>query len=303
MKLLLFTAQDIGYVLADYFATRSDIDLSVVTYRRKKDEIYGYRTAVDACERHGIQYLETLQPNQKIDEISRLGKPDFIVAAYYGRILSPDIIRSARLGAINVHPGIFPRYRGTFPTPWYILNGEDRFGIAVHYIDEGVDSGPVLVQKTFEISPEETGHSLYRNTMKRAAEVLIENFDNISSGAIKELPQAGYGSYYSSVETRYKIDWNLNCETILRRIRVHAPPYFPAYSYMFNKIFLFERAVLHDDAAGSAVAGGRIVEVFDDGTFAVTCSDGCLKVESYQVAPQFAPHEEGLHLAVGNTFE
>ena len=208
-RIVLFVSQDIGFRLVEFVATRSDVDPLVVTVRTARDDINGYRSAIGACEAAGIDMA--IAPRVGGDTIARVEahRPEFIISAYYPVLIPPSLFGLAPGGAINVHPGILPKYRGKFPTPWYILNGESHFGIAIHRLDGGVDTGDVLVQRTFEIHPDDTGYSLYRRAMDEAGTLLIENFDALLAGSVQAVPQRGTGSYYQSIERRYHIDWNL----------------------------------------------------------------------------------------------
>jgi methionyl-tRNA formyltransferase len=297
-RVALFGGQDLGYVLADYFSRRNDLDLFVVSYQTRRDIINGYRSALTICRERNIPFVETGRPREEALPVLKQWRPDIIVGAYYARLFPPELIEIARLGAINVHPGKFPRYRGPMPTPWYILNGEKSFGIGIFQVDSGVDSGPVFVQREYPIPDGETGYELLWRTMRAAAELYMEYFDQILNGELVAKPQLGEPSFCSRIEPRYKIDWSSSRETIIRRIRVHAKPYFPAYSYIYNRLLTINRA---DGVKSSNTNAqpGEIVDVRDDGQIAIACGDGSLLTRDYEVFPELRKEDWHLHFEVG----
>lgn len=282
-----------------FLASRDDVELFVVTQQTARDRIYGYRSALEVCQQRSIPFVETSRVDEALCRTIEQREPLLILCAYYPQIIPQTVIDLASLGCINIHPGILPRYRGRYPTPWYILNGEDHFGIAIHYLEAGIDTGDVLVQETYPISPTETGHELYRRTMDLGADLLIDNFDRILSGELTPQVQKGAGSYYRNIEKRWQIDWNLSREMVSRYVRVHAEPYLPAYTFVFNKVVFINKVSMIDLDEYSPQGGGEIVKVWPDGRFAVSCCDGCLAVEDYRVCPPLREREEELHLRRG----
>jgi len=299
-RVVLFTAQDIGFQLASFFAGRDDLATLVITRQTARDRIYGYRSAVEVCRQSQMPLIEVSRVTDDICRRVEDWRPDLIVSAYYPHIVPPRILAVPRLGCINIHPGILPQYRGRFPTPWYILNGDTHFGVAIHYLAEGVDTGDVLVQRTYPLNGD-TGHQLYRRTMDLGAELLIEHFDRILAGDVQPKRQGEGGSYYRSIEKRYEVDWNESREAISRRVRVHAEPYFPAYSFLFNKMVLINKVSTVEVENFTPQGGGEIVKTWPDGRFAVSCSDGCLLIEEYTVCPPLRTKEQqALHICAGN---
>jgi methionyl-tRNA formyltransferase len=301
-RVALFGGQDLGYVMADYFSRRDDLDLFVVSYESRRDVINGYRSALTICRERNIRFIDSGRPAEDVEAALARWRPDIIVAAYYARLLSPELVKIPRLGAINVHPGKFPRYRGPMPTPWYILNGEKTFGIAILQIDEGIDAGPVFVEREYPIAENETGHGLLRRTMTAAAELYIENFDRIVRGELVARPQQGEPLFCPRIEPRYQIDWSSSRETIARRIRVHAKPYFPAYSFLYNRMVAINAAQRDPGPGMGDSRPGEIVGIWEDGRISVACGDGNLIVQDYEVFPPLTAQQRLLHFEVGARF-
>jgi len=299
MKVLLFTSQDISLRLAEHFARKPGVELAVVTQVTQRDRIYGYRSAVEFCGKEGIPCWRPRRLDEAFVEQARAFAPDIIVAAYYPKIFPKPLIDLPRLGAFNVHPGDLPHYRGTFAIPWTILNGEKEFAVTLHRIDEGVDSGDIVVKKRHAVGPDETGFGLYVRAMHLCADLVIESFDGLAAGTLGRTPQTGEGSYYDRLEPRCHIDWNQPRETIKRLVRVHAKPYLPAFTHIVNRCIYVNRVSFQDLPSGDAPRPGTVTQVLPDGRFAVACGDGALLVEEYEAYPPLDAAQSALHFTIG----
>lgn len=127
--------------------------------------------------------------------------PDLIVSVSSGQIFRERLLRIPRLGCLNVHSALLPRYRGLLPTFWVLANGEEKTGVTVHFMDESVDSGGIVLQRAVAIAPEETHHSLLRKTKRLGAELLLEALELIESGRVSALPNNPEGEAYYSFPT------------------------------------------------------------------------------------------------------
>lgn len=302
-RVLLFTAQDVGYQLVTALSQREDIQLLVVTSESIRDRINGYRSAITVCADKGISCIQATKVSPDIlDQLAEFD-PDIMISAYFPHIIPVEVQALSRLPAVNIHPGILPHYRGRYPTPWYILNGAEKFGIAIHELDGGIDTGPVLCQELHDLKEAETGHELYRRIMDLAATMIVSKFDDLFAGRLTPQPQIGTGSYYSRIEPRYQIDWNQSRQTILRRVRVHAKPYFPAYSFMNARMVSINRASRAEDNSFGAQGGGIIDAVLEDGRFLVSCADGLIQVDEFSFFPELSSAEIPLYLRKGARFE
>jgi methionyl-tRNA formyltransferase len=301
-KVLLFTSQDIGNDVFSYLHARDDVDLAVVTQRTQRDEIYGYRATLDLCAESGVRALTPKAIDDAFLTQVEAMAPDLIVCAYYPRIFPRRLLKIPPRGCVNVHPGLLPHYRGTFPTPWCILNDEKEIGVTLHYMDEGIDTGDILVQRTHPIGPDETGHELYRRAMKLCADLLVENFDKLLRSELTARKQPPGGSYYNRIAPQHRIEWHQRRSEIRNQIRVHAKPYFPAYSFLLNKCVTINKASFIDLDDDRAQGSGTIRMVFDDMKFVVSCVDGCLLVEDYDMFPILRPDDITLHIRAGNRF-
>ena len=303
LRLALFTGQDIGYELARYFSGLRDVNLVVYSFDSKHDKINGYRSAIDFCKANQISHRVASTIDEKLVNEVKAFNPDLILSAYYARVFPKSLSEIPRLGCVNVHPSRLPLYRGPFPTAWAIINGDEEIGVTLHYIDDGVDTGDILIQKSFPIEPDETGFELYTRSMKLSTKIIIENFQAIANSTLKPCKQQGFGSYFGKFPTRYPISWNTPRAQLRNHIRAHALPYFPAYSYLQTKCVLVSKVSLIDIDGVRAQDVGVIVKVFDDHKFAVACPDGCLLVEDYLIFPETDKGDIGRFVYPSNQFQ
>ena len=139
------------------------------------------------------QGLAVYQPTKLRDgtalELVRSLAPELIVVVAYGRILPKDILNVPPLGCVNVHASLLPKYRGSAPINWAMLNGDTETGVSIMQMDEGLDTGDVLYCKKITIDPEETSGELFDRVTAVGAEALCETIPQIAAGTLTAVPQ------------------------------------------------------------------------------------------------------------------
>ena len=173
--------------------------------------------------------LEVLQPAkikdpQAIEELRAL-KPDVIVVVAYGQILPRDVLEIPRLACLNLHASLLPRWRGAAPIQAAIAAGDCETGITVMYMDEGLDTGDILLQRNVEILPNDTGESLHDRLAQIAPEALLESLRLLAAGNAPRIPQDNARATYAPKLKREHglIDWSESAEAIERKIRAYNP--------------------------------------------------------------------------------
>jgi methionyl-tRNA formyltransferase len=207
--------------------------------------------------------------------------PDLGVVAAYGRILSQALLDVPRLGFINVHASLLPRYRGAAPIQWAIVRGERLTGVTIMQMNERMDEGDVLLQRETPIGPEETYGELERRLALLGAEALSAALDGLSSGSLAPRPQDHAAATLAPIIRKEdgEIDWTRPAEEIARRVRGFNP-WPSAFTHVPDgKVLKIHRA----RAAGSGRAGvpGTVVAVGDE--VAVATGQGLLLVEELQL--------------------
>ena len=161
---------------------------------------------------------------QSIKEIRRL-TPDVIVVVAYGQILPRDVLEIPRLACLNLHASLLPRWRGAAPIQATIATGDCETGITVMYMDEGLDTGDILLQCSVEILPNDTGGSLHDRLAQIAPEALLESLRLLVAGNAPRIPQDNARASYAPKLKREhgQIDWSESAEAIERKIRACNP--------------------------------------------------------------------------------
>ncbi|MGH8095559.1 MAG: methionyl-tRNA formyltransferase [Chthoniobacterales bacterium] len=151
--------------------------------------------------------------------------PDLIVVMAYGQILPPSVLEIPRLACLNLHASLLPRHRGAAPVQAAILFGDSETGITVMYMDEGLDTGDILLQRKLAILPNETGGSLHHRLAQLAPEALFSALDQLAGRNAPRLPQDAARASYAPKLTRAdgRIDWTESAEIIERKIRAFHP--------------------------------------------------------------------------------
>jgi len=173
--------------------------------------------------------LPILQParmkdQHAIDEIRTLG-PDVIVVVAYGQILPRTVLQIPKIACLNLHASLLPRWRGAAPIQAAIAAGDRKTGITVMYMDEGLDTGDILLQRTVDILPNDTGGSLHDRLAQIAPEILLQSLVLLAKGIAPRIPQDNSLTAYAPKLKREdgRIDWSEPAEMIERKIRAFNP--------------------------------------------------------------------------------
>ena len=303
-RVIIFGCQGISIEILRHLVSLDDVNvIKLFTYEVASDLSRGQESIIDVAKEMNIDISSPSRISKVIiDEIKEL-KPDIIISAYYRKIFPKELINIAKLGIVNIHPSLLPNYRGPVPTAWAILNGENEFGITIHQVDSGIDTGDILVQKKYNISEKETGHDLYLRAMDLGAKLFIENFDDIVSGIIKPKIQQSGGSYFGKLKNKVLLNWKDSGKNIINQVRVRAKPYNPIETILENKYFFINKVSILNNSSIKVQVPGKILKVNKDDTFIVSCADGAVHIEEYSVYPPFEGVEKEVYLKAGRSFE
>jgi methionyl-tRNA formyltransferase len=158
--------------------------------------------------------------------------PDIIAVVAYGKILPVQILGLPRYGCINVHASLLPKYRGAAPIQWAIMNGEKKTGITTMLMDEGLDTGRILLQEQTEIADDDNAETLSKRLAYRGGLLLLKTINCIKGGDIRSIPQMGIPSYARPLKKEDgKLDWSKTSIEIFNLVRALYP--WPcAYCYL-----------------------------------------------------------------------
>jgi len=198
--------------------------------------------------------LPVYQPERvrrpEVVEQLRQFHPGAMVVVGYGQIIPQSIIDIPRVGIINVHASLLPKYRGAAPVQWAIANGETRTGVTTMRIDAGLDTGDMLLKWETEIGNEETAPELSERLAQAGAGLLVETLTGLESGAIRPEPQDSAQASLAPILKKEDglIDWNMPARVIFNRSR-GLLPWPGAYSYFRGNLFHVWKSRLAEDPA------------------------------------------------------
>ena len=152
-------------------------------------------------------------------------KPDVVVIIAYGQIISPALLAIPRLGWVNVHGSLLPKYRGAAPIHWAIANGETETGLTTMQIEAGLDTGPMLLKYRTHIGPDETSPELYERLREAAAPLIVETLSGLDAGTITATPQDNAQATFAPMLKKEdgRIDWSRKSADIYNRMRGFQP--------------------------------------------------------------------------------
>jgi methionyl-tRNA formyltransferase len=170
-----------------------------------------------------IQPEKLRQP--EVMEQLRAWAPDAIVVAAFGQILKQDVLDLPEFGCINVHASLLPRWRGAAPINAAILHGDEQTGITIMKMDAGLDTGPILTQRSVRIQPDETAGSLFDKLSTLGADLLLETLPKYFSGEITPRPQPEEGVTYAGMMKKEegRLDFSQSARELERKVRAFNP--------------------------------------------------------------------------------
>jgi methionyl-tRNA formyltransferase len=231
--------------------------------------------------------LPVLQPRnfRNPDSVTELAgiKPDVVVVAAYGNILSRSVLDIPRLGCLNIHPSLLPKFRGVSPIPASIIAGDRFTGVSVMLLDAGTDTGPVFTRAQVPILDTDTASTLSGKLALIGAQLVLDVLPSWSNSRVAPLAQDESSASYCNKLAKEdgEIDWRIATEEIWRRIRAYHP--WPgSYTYWQRRTMKILGA--RPGLAGSGGTPGSVVAVPDDkSVFGVVTCDGILAVSSVQL--------------------
>lgn len=237
---------------------------------------------VKACARvHGLTVLQpaSMKDASFLDALGGL-RADLGVVAAYGKILTEAVLAAPRLGLINVHASVLPRYRGAAPIHRAVANGEPETGVTIMRVVKALDAGAMLAVVRRAIGPDETSEEVERDLARLGAAVLVETVDRMAAGPIEEIPQDDRRATYAPRLTKEDglIDWSMPARRVHDLVR-GMRPWPNAYSYVQGQRLILLRSGVIDEPP--IEAPGTVVAARADG-LRVACGAGILDVREIQ---------------------
>ena len=232
--------------------------------------------------KHGVPVFQPRRIRQEEALVAEL-QPDVAVVMAYGQILPKAVLDAPRLGCLNLHASLLPKYRGAAPIQAAILAGDAESGITVMYMDEGLDTGDILLEEKLPLSAQETGGSLHDRLAELAPAALLRALQLLANGTAPRVPQdAARAMHVGKLERAAGvIAWSERAAMIERRVRAFDP--WPGTSTTLPDgamVKIFPPVEVCEGAPGCAPPGS--VMSADARGIVIACGDGMLRVHSLQ---------------------
>ncbi|MFZ2021592.1 MAG: methionyl-tRNA formyltransferase [Terracidiphilus sp.] len=197
-------------------------------------------------------------------------KPDAIVVVAYGRIIPPWMLALPRLGCINLHASLLPKYRGAAPIQWAIAMGDAFTGNTTMLLEEGLDTGPILLQQTVEIGPDQTAADLFPILAAQGAPLVVETLAGLANGTINPQPQSHEGATFAPLLDREdgRMDFAARSAAELYNRWRGFQPWPGAFTALNGKNFIVHR-MAHSHVTDAAATGRLLM---NDGRLLAACA-------------------------------
>ena len=227
---------------------------------------------------HGIPVLQpTRMRDSELHARLRSYQPEFIVVVAYGRILPVEILNIPARGCINVHGSLLPRYRGAAPIQWSIINGDTETGVCTMLMDEGLDTGAVLLCDRMPIAPDDTTGSLFEKLSLLGAETLVRTVRGLRAGTVSPKPQEGEVVLAPPLKKEDgRIDWTRPAPAIANQVR-GMNPWPSAFCFLGSERIKVVKA----HAEPGAAAPGLVAKA-SSGVLRIGTGKGLLRIDELQ---------------------
>ena len=216
-----------------------------------------------------------------IEQIKKL-EPDVICVVAYGKILPSEILEIPKLGCINVHASLLPKYRGAAPIQWAVLNGDKTTGVTTMYMDVGMDTGDMILKQEVEIGENETTGELWDRLSIIGADLLVKTLDQIEKGTAPRIKQSDDFTMAPMLNKEIsKIDWQEKTAKQIKNLVRGLNPIMGAYSYLNGKKIKFWKVEVEEDT-NSNQENGTVIKANDKEGLYIKAKDGILKIIEIQ---------------------
>ncbi len=237
----------------------------------------------EAALSHGIPVFQPRRVREPecIDEL-RQYQAEIIVVVAFGQILPKEILEMPKHGCVNVHASLLPKYRGAAPIQWAVINGERVTGVTTMRMDQGLDTGDMILKEEVELAPQETGGSLFDRLAQTGAALCVRTLEAIEDGTAVYTPQDHEAATHTMMIKKQlgKIDWNRPAQELVCLIR-GLNPCPSAYTSLNGKTLKIWKAVVEAQEGGKTEPG--IVTAVENDRIVVQTAHGLLQLLEVQL--------------------
>jgi len=231
-----------------------------------------------------ILKLKVAQPrnSEELKKVFNNNPADICVLVAYGRIIPAEILNKIKLGFINVHPSLLPKYRGSSPVQSAIFNGDKETGITIMLLDPKTDHGPILAEQKVAILPNDNNQTLHQRLADNGTDFLIQTLQKYLSGEITTRPQDHSRAIYTKIIKRAdgRLDWSRSADDLERQFRAFYP--WPGvFTYWGNKRLKIGKMKVLDGVLSQSLVPGQVFLV--NNTLAIKCGQGAIIFDTIQL--------------------
>jgi len=268
MRVLAFAYHNIGYECLRVLIQSHEEIVGVVTHEDDPDEEIWFQSVAELARTNGLSVFTPDNPNAaEFINLLRGLNPELILSFYYRKLLSKEILNIPRLGGLNLHGSLLPKYRGRAPVNWVLVNGEKETGVTLHYMVERADAGDIVAQRTVPIDLEDTALSLYGKLTNAAVELLKETYPLLKEGKAPRIPQdpRSASKFGGRGPEDGRINWESSALSVYNLIRAVTHPYPGAFTVLDGKKLYLWKAALNSQSSSAKKGIPGIVEAIEQG--------------------------------------
>ena len=229
MKVVFFGTPDFAVPTLEALLA-SDHEVVLVVSRPDKPvgrkQVLTAPPVVETAKRHGIPVSQpkSLKNDEARDVVDGCGAEVAVVVAY-GKLIPANLLDVLEHGFVNLHPSLLPRHRGPSPIQWALVCGDRATGVTTMQLDEGMDTGPILLQERVPIEPDDTAETLAPRLAELGAALVVRSLDGLQSGSVTVRPQPTDGVNTTPMLRRNfaKVDWTMPARQLVNRLRGFTP--------------------------------------------------------------------------------
>jgi methionyl-tRNA formyltransferase len=290
MRLAFFGYHNVGYfclkVLIRQCRAFGDEIVAVVTHADNPRENIWFASVRDLGFRHYLPVYQPEDPNDPefVRVMAKL-QPDFLFSVYYRHMLKQPLLDLPRLGALNLHGSLLPKYRGRVPVNWALIHGETETGVTLHYMEAKADRGDIVAQKRVSITPEDTAYTLFARMTVAAAELLEEVYPLLRAGRAPRMPQDHSQATYFGGRTpeEGRIDWTMPAREIYNLVRAVTHPFPGAFTtYRGKRLFIWWGQPILEISEPSPAPPGTVVGLLPGQGLLVATGEGHFLIQQAQ---------------------
>ena len=240
-----------------------------------------YKRLQETCRKNNVEYIreQNINSNAVIEKVKEI-RPDILITAHFEKLISKELLSIPKLGCLNLHPSILPDYRGMSPQHWPIINGDDKTGITIHFIDEGIDTGNIVLQKEISLNDQMYVYDLQMIWRQIYKTVMCEAVEKVVLGYKGEEQNKREGSYYGKLRPEQcKIDLSGSMFNAYNLIRGVSMPYQGAFIENEQGRIIIWKAEIYCDYPMTPTG---IIEN-RQGNFYLSFNDGTLLIKKHEI--------------------